>query len=547
MGSTVIVALPAVDDKVNRISSEKVPHLTLMFLGEDQLDSEQMLYVQHAADLLDPFGLSVDYRGTLGPESADVLFFKKDNWDLKNIAEFRHYLLLDDKIKRMYDSVEQWPEWTPHVTLGYPATPAHEDTDEYPGVNYVNFDRIAVWNDDYAGPEFRLEYDNSGLEVAMSTASTSERGAQAAAEIFHYGTKGMKWGVRKAEGAQKQADAQQKYASKLASKTDGTGLKGMRARSSQKQADALQKRADKQWDKVDKKWEKSIYSVSGAVAVHNNVADQMNNKLIGQLNSDARWKDADLTKPENSKLNDEYMAEYLRLQSSAYSQAVKDVHGRSPSGKKEARYTEYETDYGFEARVEVTSTEAKHAEEADPDLVFFVKRDETGHISEVNEAAEGDSPTELKHYGVKGMRWGVRKDEETSRGGAESGPTAVVVTQKKPGKYAKAEGGKGYPLHPEAEAALATRQKARRSKTDALSNAELKTAIERMRLEQQFTQLDFTDDRRSRGARFVAGLFGQNKPTKYRDMDEYIGEETRNSIKGYLADKEAARKAREDA
>lgn len=199
--ATVIVALPPVDDRVTKVSSEKVPHLTLLYLGDVQLSSEAILYVQHACAELSPFGLSVDYRGTLGADEADVLFFEK-KWDSDRVSDFRHYLLLNDEIKRAYESADQFPEWTPHLTLGYPEAPANDD-EEDGRIHYVDFDRIAVWTGDFEGPEFRLKYADiyPSSEMSMSDMTTAERGESAAKALFHYGVKGMRWGVTKVDRA----------------------------------------------------------------------------------------------------------------------------------------------------------------------------------------------------------------------------------------------------------------------------------------------------------------------------------------------------------
>lgn len=196
----VIVAIPPVGERVHKVSSEKVPHLTLLYLGDADLSAEAVLYVQHACAELSPFGLSVDHRGTLGDDEADVLFFEDTAWHLKRVKEFRHYLLLNDEIKRAYDAAEQFPEWTPHLTLGYPEAPAKDDDeDDYYRLRYIEFDRIAVWSGDFEGPEFRLKYEDHAADVggvAMSDITPIERGEQAVEEMFHYGVKGMKWGVR---------------------------------------------------------------------------------------------------------------------------------------------------------------------------------------------------------------------------------------------------------------------------------------------------------------------------------------------------------------
>lgn len=194
---TAIVAIPAEDDYVWQISSEKVPHLTLLFLG-DQSENPKLghieSYLEHVVNTsLEKFGLDVSRRGELGPDHADVLFFSKTFTE--HLYDVRSYLLSDPVIREAYNSVEQYPAWVPHLTLGFPETPAHPDKRDYPGVTWVNFDRIALWIGDYTGPEFQLK--SYGEEVAMSE---TDRGALAADQMLaHYGVKGMKWGVRKSD------------------------------------------------------------------------------------------------------------------------------------------------------------------------------------------------------------------------------------------------------------------------------------------------------------------------------------------------------------
>jgi hypothetical protein len=88
----------------------------------------------------------------------------------------------------------------------------------------------------------------------------------------------------------------------------------------------------------------------------------------------------------------------------------------------------------------------------------------------------------LAHYGVKGMKWGVRKD----RGGVER---TKVRTTHAPGARVKATGGTGQAAHPDAVRAAVRKQKAQKSTTDALSDKELKALINRLQMEQQYSQL----------------------------------------------------------
>lgn len=195
MSNLVVAAIPAEDDYVWKISSEKVPHCTLLFLGETlQVKNLTKIrqFVEHAVNIWEqgPFWLSVDHRGELGEDKADVLFFRED-WSTRELARFRGQLLQEPNIKTAYDSVEQFDGWTPHLTLGYPETPAKEDKRDYPGIHDVRFDRIALWYGDYEGPEWRLEYNYDLMEVAMGAVSDAGREF-----IAHYGVKGMRWGVR---------------------------------------------------------------------------------------------------------------------------------------------------------------------------------------------------------------------------------------------------------------------------------------------------------------------------------------------------------------
>lgn len=87
------------------------------------------------------------------------------------------------------------------------------------------------------------------------------------------------------------------------------------------------------------------------------------------------------------------------------------------------------------------------------------------------------------HYGVKGMQWGVRKDD--------SGGSSL-------GKHKKPEPEKS----PEAKAAQAAKAKAKKSgTTDVLTNKELQDFVTRMNLEQQYGRLN--KKQTSPGAKWV--------------------------------------------
>lgn len=202
MGNLCVVAIPSEDDYVWKISSEKVPHMTILYLGdvaEVQNFAKIASYIQHAAGTsLRRFGLEVDHRGVLGQDEADVLFFSWDKWSgIQDVTNFRNYLLQDGNIRTSYDSVEQHDGFYPHLTLGYPPTPAKPDDRDYPGINYVQFDKVALWFGDYTGLEFPLKTRSMDYaEVSMDNIR-EDRSALVERILEHHGTKGMKWGNRK--------------------------------------------------------------------------------------------------------------------------------------------------------------------------------------------------------------------------------------------------------------------------------------------------------------------------------------------------------------
>ena len=173
--------------------------------------------IDHAASTsLNRFGLDVDRRGILGGDQADVLFFS-EGWEAKEVKQFRHYLLQNDDIRTAYDSSEQHPDWLPHLTLGYPETPAKPNPTDY-GISWVQFDRVALWLDNYEGPMFLLK-TNELREVSMSSAVDDV--------LAHYGKKGMKWGVRNAPTRSSSASRDSRTAMRAKQKAKKGGVQSL--------------------------------------------------------------------------------------------------------------------------------------------------------------------------------------------------------------------------------------------------------------------------------------------------------------------------------
>lgn len=481
--ATVIVALPPVGDPIHKISSEKEPHLTLLYLGDASLSAEAVLYVQHACAELSPFGLTVDYRGTLGEDEADVLFFEDNAWDLKRVKEFRHYLLLNDEIKRAYDTAEQFPEWMPHLTLGYPETPAKEvDEDDNHSLRYIQFDRVAVWTGEYEGPEFRLKYDDYAMEVAMSDISTADRGAQAVNELFHYGVKGMKWGVRNKDGGRgkiRRGITKANVAADAGAKVIREGEKKLIFLPLKNRADAANRTQARMLSaarRVNKQPQFKGKDIKNS--------PQLKRSYFDKLQNEAKTIYAE----ELGISRTEAWGEFLGVDTSATTQQM---------------------------RINIAVDKIRHAEE-DKEILLELNfvTDDDGFVTDIivpdkylkHELFEDNEYT-LTHYGVKGMKWGVRNNADGTvsvnqtkvKKSLRKTDQPVTVTQRKAGTYVKAKGGQRQTASIDAIKTQAARQKAKRSTTDSLSNKQLKDTIERMRLEQEFAKLDKKVSRRGRG------------------------------------------------
>lgn len=167
--SITVMLLPQESDPIVAASSEPA-HVTVVWMGESaDLFEEQIEAIvgevrAYAAELDGPIVVPVVERGTLGDEGADVAFLEATD----SLLAMREGLFeAAPTVLQAHDSVEQFPDWTPHVTLGYPETPARG---EYTA-EQVAFDRIGVW----VGTERH--------NFVMGTPTSEESVTAAAAEV----------------------------------------------------------------------------------------------------------------------------------------------------------------------------------------------------------------------------------------------------------------------------------------------------------------------------------------------------------------------------
>lgn len=400
MDNVVIVAIPDENDRVWKVSSEKIPHLTVLFLGEQVSNLEKITeFVEHAVNTtLNRFYLPVDRRGELGDDKADVLFFKKGRYDYKAIREFRATLLQDHNIKTAYDSAEQYENWHPHLTLGYPETPAKEIPDDMIDRFYdVCFNKIAIWTGDYDGPEFLLK-EWGDIDEALDCMPMDVR----MSNLEHHGVKGMRWGHRT-----KTPSVIEKPKNHLTGKQTAAvvGLGPYALLNRGVRENIAKNQAANAHFQLDKAWEKDFQKAKGF-----GFDDQ---KFTNDYN--AKWKDHDFSKESwdsPSPKYKEYQDGYFKDMNTEYSKQFAEHYGSSPSGKYEA-YHHPGTDL-VSLRKKDT---AQHAADDKLLVTFRIKLDDDGMITGLEKIEDPITMAQtvdlgaefLEHHGVKGMKWGRRQ------------------------------------------------------------------------------------------------------------------------------------------
>lgn len=513
----VIVAIPAQDESVWKVSSEKIPHLTLLFLGDaekNQNVARIMEFVQHATNIADrgSFMLEVDRRDTLGEDKADVLFFRKD-WSLKWVEQFRAQLLQDNDIRAAYESTEQFPEWHPHLTLGYPETPAHEDKIPEHGIHWISFDRIAVWTGNYEGPQFRLEYPErysddtelvrwSGMGedfVENQLEDSMEQTAELGAEFLeHFGVKGMRWGVRKPQptvetlgrGPFTRISTQPRTGSNI------TVIKG----------------DDKRFVKKSKTAD--IFLTLHDRAVKAGDADR------AAIDNKPEYKSAKFGfrgKDRNTDLHKKYIDEHYQVYLKNFNAQANKVINEA--GTKQYAFREIPNAGKWSAKRELYVKNIEHAIADEPTAIVELLVDSEGKVTgyKIEPIELKDSMAQtvelgiefLEHYGVKGMRWGVRN--RPAPVAVTPSATSVVPRGTKRQTKIKTQGGENHPATLDAIKAAEAKAKLRRSGTAALSNKELRELQERLNLERNVSNLTATTSTFSKGRNFVKGLTGIGK------------------------------------
>lgn len=115
----------------------------------------------------------------------------------------------------------------------------------------------------------------------------------------------------------------------------------------------------------------------------------------------------------------------------------------------------------------------------------------------------------LKHYGIKGMKWGVRKKGGPTTTSVAAGPntrrTKVALSDTDKASARSVSDDAARAAKSQAKIVSTSSNPSKRS-TSSLSNKELQDLVTRMNLEQQYARL--SNDQKSAGQKFVAQLLG---------------------------------------
>jgi hypothetical protein len=373
VANVVIVAIPEQDDYVWKISSEKIPHMTLLSLGEQEPGpklAQMENYLQHAVEtMMHKFGMSVERRDTLGPKDADVLLFDK-GFCSKELKDFRDALLKNNIILDLYNGSPQFEEWIPHLTLGFPETPANPDERDYPGVHWVNFDKIALWVDDFDGPEFQLEGHDNGLMMS---------GLDLSQTVAHAEAKRPYDPIARRERYLRER--------KLTGRAPGA-LKDVLSRPAVGEVSDV--KTDAQWSST-----KNQSRINGTCFL--NSAKKLDTAYAKIL------KKYDLNKLEDAKNNPKALKEFVDTTVSIMNTTLSKMKGSvSPSGKLQMQY--YYNPTTHKVGLRTVSASAKH------DDLEGVSLDQMVDVD----------PEDALQYGKLGMRWGVRNGRVS--GAVSKGP-----------------------------------------------------------------------------------------------------------------------------
>jgi len=138
--SALIVALPSEADPISTLSpgQDPDPHITLCWFGPaEDVDPGRMedirSFTQDIAGIVEPFDVEVSGTDTLGDDEAKVLMLNSEE-----LIALRDFLVSAVPIQSAMNQVEQYPQFTPHLTWSYDKLPKSPPKS-------VAIDRLGLW------------------------------------------------------------------------------------------------------------------------------------------------------------------------------------------------------------------------------------------------------------------------------------------------------------------------------------------------------------------------------------------------------------------
>lgn len=434
--TAVLVALPRKLDPVRLVGDED-KHVTLLYFGEtsslpQDAKDEILKALNQAATIFAPFSESIRNLQRLGSDVPPAFVAMLSNSCLENI---RNTMLMNPAVKGYLSNTTQYPSYTPHLTLGYPDYQGEDPLRKLASVLYrVQFDRLALWwNGEQTEISLGSDMDSVESDDAMAMSDELEN------FLAHHGVKGMKWGVRRDN-----------------SYDGGTYVQGTQGRGSVKNVSIGSAPGD-HVSSVAKGTALNLLGFIGSAYAAPLAARYADVYPVIRLRGKAlneKYSQPGKNLATNKSLQNAYDKEYQKMIVDSFKgTTVKGLVLPSASSKiavkRLGNMNELKFDFHMKpgrktdkARLTITrpngktqefklgkftAPKVKHSDsdEVSYDLEVNLTRDSNGYITNLSipELESLNHSTDsidnfLAHHGIKGMKWGVRRDLSTAATGS---------------------------------------------------------------------------------------------------------------------------------
>lgn len=355
--------------------------------------------------------------------------------------------------------------------------------------------------------------------------------------LAHYGVKGMKWGVirkelRKREGRAAKDQYLEDIESDYISKFSGADARKKIVDTARPEIDKGMKLLEKDWDEEDdfmaslgypraktdpnETWEEFFRSgkgneifdiyVSDVADVHARAYEKAIEQTVGKTSPSGIWETVPSVNPDTLKVT--FVTRYNQSPKNIKRLKKELEHAEQAASSKIVEFTKDVYRITQKGLVRIDPEEVKHAMDDFDDLDDF-----------------------LAHYGVKGMKWGVRRDRGSSSGSRKKSGSSKDSEESAPKTRTK----RGSDLSRYSDDKLTSMNSSLKG-LDALSDAELKKLTGRMQLEQTYRELKAKQPKaKSNAEKFLDGakLLG----TTANQLNEFLNTPAGKALQSKLKSK----------